>query len=183
MAVTEQELAELMRCALAGDGKSYRQFLTAVTPKLRAGARRHLARLGSTQADAEDIVQETLLAIHNKRQTWDPCRPIGPWLAAIARHKLIDQLRRKGESPSVPLEDIEETFPASDPPPELGQRDIETMLRRLNSRQQSIVRAVSIDGTSIKDTALRLGMSEGAVRVTLHRSLRILSVMFRGATP
>lgn len=179
MAVTEEELAELMRKALNGDEMAYRRFLGAVAPRLRENARRQLSRGNFVQADCEDIVQETLLAIHTKRQTWDQTRPISPWLSAIARHKFIDHLRRKGGGIHVPIEDVAETLPSGESLPEANGRDIDIMLGRLNSRQQSVVRSVSIEGTSVKETAQRLGMSEGAVRVTLHRSLRMLSTLFR----
>ena len=82
-----------MRAGNAGDADSYRRLLLQLTPVLRAVARRGLSRAGMADTDAEDVVQETLLAIHLKRQSWDEDAPIGPWLRAIARHKMIDTLR------------------------------------------------------------------------------------------
>ena len=106
MAADEEEWAVLMRAAMAGDEGAYRSFLRAITPFVRAAARRNLARYGIGVADGEDVVQDTLLAIHLKRQTWDQDRPIGPWITAIARNKLIDLMRRRGRAVHVPIEDV-----------------------------------------------------------------------------
>ena len=97
-----------MRSALLGDAAAYQRFLGDVAPHLRASARRGCNRYGLPSADAEDVVQEVLLAVHLKRGSWDINRPIGPWLSVILRHKLIDQLRRRGRSVSVPIEDVAE---------------------------------------------------------------------------
>src|SRR5690606_41131913 len=77
-----------MRAALGGDEAAYSDFLHRVAAIVRGSARRKLARTG-TGIDAEDIVQETLLAIHLKRHTWRPSEPILPWIFAIARYKFI----------------------------------------------------------------------------------------------
>ena len=102
-----------MRAANAGDDGAYKRLLSVLAPVLRAGARRGLARSGVSDNDSEDLVQETLLAIHLKRHTWDPARPIGPWIRAIARNKLIDYLRRRGGRTDLPIEDFEEILPAA----------------------------------------------------------------------
>src|SRR4051812_43936867 len=102
-----------MRAAMNGDTTAYDRLLSDLALALRAGARRGLARAGRPAEDAEDVVQETLLAIHLKRHTWDPSLPFGPWVRAIARNKLIDALRRRGHRFHVPIEDFEETL-ASD---------------------------------------------------------------------
>jgi len=182
MRATEDEWAGLMRSALGGDSAAYRHFLRAVTPNLRAIAARNLARYGAAATEAEDVVQETLLAIHAKRYTWDVGRPIGPWIAAIARHKLIDMLRRRGFHQTVPIEVIAETMPCSGPAPDMGH-DAERMLDCLGERQRAIVRSMSIEGASVRETAARHGMSEGAVRVSLHRGLKTLAAMFKGSGP
>ena len=106
----EKEWALLMRAGNAGDANSYRRLLLQLTPVLRAVARRGLSRAGMADTDAEDVVQETLLAIHLKRQSWDEAAPIGPWLRAIARHKMIDTLRRRGRRIDVPLDNFAEVL-------------------------------------------------------------------------
>ena len=93
----ENEWTDLMRSANAGDTAAYHRLLKAVTPVLRAAARRGLARAGQPVDQSEDIVQDILFAVHLKRHTWDPNAPFAPWLFAIARNKLIDALRGLGE--------------------------------------------------------------------------------------
>ena len=90
------DLSALMRLARQGDDEAYRRLLGHVAIWLRAVVRRGLASAGRGPAESEDIVQEALLAVHLKRETWDASRPIGPWLRAIAQHKLADHLRRRG---------------------------------------------------------------------------------------
>ena len=94
----ENDWAVWMRAAMTGDAGAYRQFLVSVAPHVRAVARSRCRRLGAPESEAEDVVQEVLLTIHLKRGTWDQSRPIGPWVAAITRNKLIDVLRRRGQT-------------------------------------------------------------------------------------
>jgi len=179
MQSTEEEWTGMMRAANSGDAVAYRKFLEAVTPALRASARRNLARYRAATHDVEDIVQETLLAIHLKRHTWDPDRPIRPWVAAIARNKLIDLLRRRGRRAEFPIEDIgdlPDTEDCSDP---LSRHELDRMLQNLDERQRDIVRSLTVDGASVRDTARRLDMKEGTVRVSLHRALAALAARYR----
>jgi RNA polymerase sigma-70 factor, ECF subfamily len=168
----------LMRAANGGDAVAYNRLLTSLAPAVRAVARRGLGRAGLAADDAEDVVQETLLAIHLKRHTWDPSLPLGPWVRAIARNKLIDAMRRRGRRDHVPIDDVIDTLASdtAEPTPIPGKLD--EHLQSLPDRQQSVVRAISLDGASIRETAARLNMSEGAVRVALHRGLAALSVKF-----
>src|SRR5262245_8868027 len=115
MGANEEEWAVLMRAAMAGDEAAYRTFLKAITPSIRATARRNLARYGLGAADGEDVVQDTLLAIHLKRLTWDQDRPIGPWISAIARNKFIDLMRRRGRAIQVPMDDVAASLAAEEP--------------------------------------------------------------------
>jgi RNA polymerase sigma factor (sigma-70 family) len=168
-----------MRAAISGDEIAYRLFLEAVTPHLRALARQRCERFGVPQSDAEDIVQEVLLAVHLKRGTWDQSRPIGPWLSAIVRNKLIDILRRQGRHISVPIEDVIEWLPAEEQSDGLERQDIERMLGQLKQQQRDIVQSISVNGMSVRETASRLRMTEGAVRVALHRALKTLAALYR----
>jgi DNA-directed RNA polymerase specialized sigma24 family protein len=95
-----------MRAAMAGDAVAYHRFLESVTPFLRTIAHRRCAQCGSEKFKAEDIVRDVLLTIHLKRGTWDPLRPIGPWISAILRYRLIDAFRRRGCRADVPIESI-----------------------------------------------------------------------------
>ena len=175
----EAEWAAWMRAGIAGDAAAYRRFLEAVTPYLRGLARRGCERYGASIGDSEDVVQETLLALHLKRGTWDVARPIGPWIATIARNKLIDALRRGGRRVNVPIDEVMETLEAHESADEADTRDADRLLARLNDRQREIVRSISIEALSSRETAQRLGMSEGAVRVALHRALKTLAALYK----
>lgn len=178
-----EDLSTLMRAANRGDSAAYRRLLETLTPNLRAFVRRGLTRANRAIADAEDIVQETLLAMHLKRHTWDERQPLEPWLKAIAHHKLIDALRRKGFRDSVPIEDYLE-LPADPPSSEdLTPGECADLLARLPERQRLIVQGISIEGHSAREMGDRLGMTEGAVRVALHRALRALAQVCRRSGP
>lgn len=169
---------ELMRAAIAGDASAYRKLLTDITPSVRGIVRRAFERSGRGNADIEDIVQDVLLAVHLKRHTWDPSLPLGPWLNAVTRHKVIDALRRKGAAATVAIEDVEHALADNRVrQPEHG--DADRMLATLPERQQRIVRAMTLDDRAAADVGLELNMSEGAVRVALHRALKTLAVIHR----
>jgi RNA polymerase sigma-70 factor (ECF subfamily) len=173
------EWTGLMRLAISGDSTAYHRLLKAVTPVLRAAARRGLARAGQPIDQSEDIVQDILLAVHSKRHTWDVNAPFTPWLFAIARNKLIDALRRRGRRIFVNIDDFAETI-ASEPAAEsVPTREIAAQLGSLPARQREVLQSIAVESASIKDTAAKLGMSEGAVRVALHRGLAGLTAKLR----
>lgn len=174
----ETEWASLFRAANAGDGQAYLRFLRAVTPVLRGIVR---ARGRSLDADAhEDIVQDVLIAIHTKRQTWDPAAPVLPWLYAITRHKVVDAFRRRGRAIHLPIEDLTEVLEAEAAPEPLAARDSAALIGRLDPRSAEIVRAISLKGDTPAEVGARLSMSEGAVRVALHRAIRRMGDLARG---
>jgi RNA polymerase sigma factor (sigma-70 family) len=175
----EDEWAKWMRAAIGGDAQAYHRFLVSVTPYLRSMAKRRCNQFGAPSGDAEDVVQEVLLAIHLKRGTWDPKRPIGPWLTVIVRNKLIDSLRKRGRHVQVPIEDVIATLEADEQTDTTERMDTEALLERLKDPQRDIVRSISLNGAGIRETAERLMMSEGAVRVALHRALKALAMMYR----
>lgn len=179
----ESSWADLMRAANRGDTASYQRLLMELAPVLRGVASRSFARSGLGPEDIEDVVQETLLAVHLKRHTWDERERLFPWVHAIAQNKVVDNLRRRGRRAHVPIEDISETFANDDPAPEMNGVDAERMIASLSGRQRDIVVAISIEGASARDVAQRLGMSEGAVRVALHRALKTLAKAFRTSAP
>ena len=146
---------------------------------LRGLASRGLARHKLGSEDVEDVVQETLLALHLKRGTWDERQAFSPWLYAIARNKLIDNLRRRGRQAHVPIDAIGELRAGDQQLPEINGVDAERLIARLKGREREIVLAISIEGASARQVAERLGMTEGAVRVALHRALRSLAKVFR----
>lgn len=176
----EAEWAALMRAGLSGDRAAYMRLLTELAPVLRRAAQRQLVRAGMAAADAEDIVQETLLALHLKRQTWRVEDPIGPWIRAIARHKLLDALRKRGRRGSeIAIDDLADLLPAAVEPDNSLAHDVARHLPLLANGQRRVVHAIAVEGASIRDTAAKLLMSEGAVRVALHRGLTVLAARFR----
>jgi len=178
----EAEWAALMRAALGGDRAAYRDLLVALTPVLRAAARQGCLRFGLGVVEAEDVVQETLLALHLKRQTWDTTQPLGPWIRAIARNKLVDAMRRRGRRGNeVDIDAFSEVLAAPVADDSGIRRDVARHLQALAPGQRSVVQAIAVDGVSIREAAQRLTMTEGAVRVALHRGLATLAVRLRSS--
>lgn len=177
---TNDDLAGLMRAANAGDDAAYHRLLTLLAGRLRAIVANGFRGYGYGTDDVEDVVQETLLTIHLKRQTWDATQPLAPWLNAIARNKLIDHLRRRGHRQYVPIDAFENILEAPSEVETAGAAlDGRSLLDSLKPRDRAIVEAVSIEGRSSREVAEQLGMTEGAVRVALHRALKSLAARYR----
>lgn len=165
----------MMRAAIGGDDAAYRRLLTELSRALRTTVHRGFGGVSARPNEVEDVVQEVMLAIHLKRHTWDQSKPIGPWIMAIARNKMIDDLRRKGRRTEVPIDGMLETLEAGGHEDAIHAYDAGRVLNGLNGRNREIVQAITIDGHSALDVANKLGMTEVAVRVALHRSLKTLA--------
>ncbi|MCW1919735.1 sigma-70 family RNA polymerase sigma factor [Rhodobacter sp. KR11] len=165
----------LLARANDGDGAAFARFLQAVTPTLRAVIRRRGDGLPPDQH--EDILQEVLLSIHLKRQTWRRDLPVRPWLYAVARYKVVDAFRRRGAAVNLPIEDFADELPAENVATPLSGRDAEVMLRLIDTRSAMLVRAVALDGKSAEEAGETIGMTAGAARVALHRAMRRLSAL------
>lgn len=174
------EWSDLMRAAMAGDDGAYQYLLADLSRALRITVRRGLGGSALAGADAEDVVQDVILAIHLKRHTWDQAKPIGPWIMAITRNKLIDAIRRRGRRTEVPIDGFLDVLEASGQEDAIHAYDAAKVLSRLKGKARDIVQAIAIDGASAKEVAERLGMSEIAVRVQLHRSLKSLADAYQG---
>lgn len=170
----EAELARLMRAAIAGDERAYEVFLQQTAALVRGFCRSRITHGG---IEAEDIVQETLLAVHLKRHTWRQGSPISPWLYGIARYKLVDAFRRRGRVIEVEIDEIDEiaALPEAD---SVSDQEIGRVLDSLPPGQKAVVSSISVDGRSIGETAEQLGMKETAVRVALHRGLTAIARRF-----
>ena len=179
MRESEDEWTGLMRLAISGDSAAYQRLLKAVAPVLRAGARRGLARAGQPIDQSEDVVQDILLAVHLKRHTWDVNAPFAPWLFAIARNKLIDALRRRGRRVFVNIDDFAESIPDEPAAETVSANEIAALLQTLPPRQREVLQSIAVESASIRDTAAKFSMSEGAVRVALHRALTSLTAKLR----
>jgi len=175
----EDILHALLARALAGDNAAYRQFLGQAGVRLRAYFRR---RLSGHPADVEDLVQETLLAIHNSRETWRPAQTATAWLHAIARYKLIDSLRFRSTRAAIelPLDDDDaEALADEAPAASEARRDLLSLLATLPDRYRVPIVHVKLEGLSVAETAARTGLSESAVKVGIHRGLRRLARQVR----
>jgi RNA polymerase sigma factor (sigma-70 family) len=172
----ERHWTALMERSLQGDARAYQELLILLTVALRNLLRNRARAAG---LEAEDIVQEVLLALHLKRGTWALGTPVAPWVGAIARNKLVDALRRRGQRIEVSLESVVDELSSRNNDNGEHAHDLERLLTRLGDRQRDVVRAVSLDGYSAREAAARLNMSEVAVRVTLHRSLKTLAAGLR----
>ena len=165
----------LLARANDGDAAAFLCFLTEVVPMLRRLIR---ARAGGLPADLhEDILQEVLLAVHIKRQSWHPGTPVRPWLYAVARHKIVDACRRRGRAIELPIEDVADLLVATPEPLPLAARDAQRMLGMIDPRSAALVRAVKLEGQSPEEAAAGLGVSAGAVRIALHRALKRLATL------
>ncbi len=158
-----------MIAALAGDGGAYQALLSALARHLRAY---YVRRVGPT--DAEDLVQETLIAIHTRRATYDTSQPFTAWVYGIARYKLIDEFRRAKKRASVSLDDAPELFAHDEAEAASAKRDVEKLLGRLPAARAALVRAAKIEGLSTRELSARTGLSESAVKVGVHRALKSL---------
>ena len=178
MEIVEERLRGLLLQGLDADAAAYQRFLKELSAHLRAFLRRRLAQRPD---EVEDLVQETLLAVHNQRHTYRPEMPVTAWAHAIARYKLIDWLRahRVKEALNDPLDDASELFASSDSEAALAKRDLGQLLQTLPDRQRLPIVHVKLEGLSVVETAQLTGMSESAVKVGVHRGLKALAAKIR----
>lgn len=168
----EAYLKSLMVRGLDGDAAAWRVLLTEVRGALSAYFMR---RLFGDRADAEDLVQDCLIAIHAKRATFDRDMAFSAWAYAIARYKLIDHLRRQGRRATVPLEDAAILLAEHTVEDGVVRRDLTRVLSILPPRQRRLVEDVRIGGFSVAEAAARNGFTEGAAKVSVHRSMKALN--------
>lgn len=176
----EDRLRDLLVRGLGGDAAAYHRFLVELGARLRAFFRRRLARLPD---EVEDLVQETLLAVHNQRHTYDAAQPLTAWVHAIARYKFVDLLRRRsrGDLTFEPLDDELEVLSTADADAAEARRDLATLLEALPERQRLPIVYVKVQGLSVAEAARLTGMSEPAVKVAVHRGLKALAARIRDA--
>ncbi|MDA8095224.1 MAG: sigma-70 family RNA polymerase sigma factor [Betaproteobacteria bacterium] len=174
----EGRLRGLFVLALAGDAHAYQSFLQELSRHLRAYLRK---RLGGLPDEVEDLVQETLLAVHNQRHTYDVQQPLTAWVYAIAKFKLVDLLRRRAcrEMLTDPLDDDQNLFSSADGDAAEARRDLTKLLDGLPDRQRLPIVHVKLEGRSVAETAELTGMSESAIKVGIHRGLKALAAKIR----
>ncbi|MEO5764285.1 MAG: sigma-70 family RNA polymerase sigma factor [Casimicrobiaceae bacterium] len=175
---TEDRLRAALVRGLSGDAAAYHEFLKALSGHLRAYLRRRLSWLPE---DVEDLVQESLLAVHNQRHTYDADQPLTAWVHAIARYKLIDLLRRRAghEALHDTFDDEGELFSGSDTEAVGARLDVAKLLDRLPPRQRLPILHMKLEGLSVVETARLTGMSESAVKVGVHRGMKAMALMIK----
>jgi len=176
--VHEDRLRDLLVRGLAGDAAAYQAFLKDLSGYLRAFLRKRMVRLPE---EVEDLVQESLLAVHNQRHTYDPGQPLTAWVHAIAKYKLVDLLRRRAcrELLNDPLDDELAVLANSDTNATAARLDLAKLLEQLPERQRLPIVCMKLKGMSVVGTARLNGMSESAVKVGVHRGLKALAAMIR----
>ena len=172
----DQNWSRLMTAAQDGDRAAYERLLHEILPFIHAlAARQHRA-----PDRIEDVAQEVLLTIHRVRHTYDPSRPFSPWLAAIARRRSIDLLRRRGRIEAAETSNAEayETFAAPVANRQEAGRDAKATLGRavagLPPRQRQALELVKLRELSLADASRLSGKSAGALKVNVHRALKAL---------
>jgi RNA polymerase sigma-70 factor (ECF subfamily) len=183
MTPLEIELKALMLASLDGDAASHRSLLDRLSRRLRAYYKNKLVAVGRGISEAEDLVQEAILAIHIKRHTYDPREPLTPWVHAIARYKLIDFLRRNRASlTEVPIDEADEVMAHDDNADAESTYDIRRLMQRLPKGMQCAIEAVKLDGLSVAEAARRCGLSESGVKINIHRGLKTLAALIARET-
>ncbi|MEH6671990.1 sigma-70 family RNA polymerase sigma factor [Halopseudomonas sp.] len=171
----EPTLARLMAAAQTGDRAAYRTLLTEVKRWLEQYFRRRVA-----PQQLDDLVQEVMLAMHNKRATWDTSRAFLPWLAAIARYRWLDHLRGVYRSQEQSMEDADFVAPGEEDALH-ARLSLDRLLVQLPDKQRSVIDLVKICGLSITEAAARTGQSESLVKINIHRGLKRLTSLVEKA--
>ncbi|MCA0910460.1 sigma-70 family RNA polymerase sigma factor [Qipengyuania gaetbuli] len=175
MIADEASMAHMMAAAQRGDREMYRVLLGEVQLWL---ARYFRKRVPPAQLD--DLVQEVMMAVHAKRATWDPTRAFYPWLAAIARYRWVDHLRKVYRSAEDGLGD-HDAAEDSEEEAVMARMSLERLFVHLPDRQVEVIELVKIEGLSIAEAAERTGQSESLVKVNIHRGLKKLSALVEKA--
>ncbi len=178
----EVELHALWMRAIAGDTAAYAQLLKQLSAHLRGFLKR---RMHNASSDVEDLVQEALLAIHQKRHTYQSDQPLTAWVHAIARYKWADHWRTEGQR-GLLHDDIDDwadqLWAESNHEAQDAQRDLHRLLSTLPDGQRVAIECTKLEGLSISETARRTGQSEAAVKVNIHRGLKALAQQWSTST-
>jgi RNA polymerase sigma-70 factor (ECF subfamily) len=175
----ESAVKPLWMRAQSGDEAAYAQALHRIALRLRGYLRR---RMQAVPDDVEDLVQETLLALHLQRGTYDTALPVSAWVFAIARHELVDLWRRRGrrDDRHDAIDDVDETQLISAPEDCSAQRDLDKLLFELPAAQRRAILLTKIEGLSVAEASLQTGASESAIKVQVHRGLKRLALLVGG---
>jgi RNA polymerase sigma-70 factor (ECF subfamily) len=178
VAAAEPRLKSLMLSAREGDAAAYHKLLTGLSELLRPYFAR---RLAARSEEIEDLVQATLIALHRKRATYLPDRPLTPWVFGIARYQLLRWARRLGRIPVASLDEADDIADPRNHEEAAIRHDLRRLLELLPDRQGRLVAGIKLLGLSISEAARLEGMSDGAAKVSVHRGLKALAARVRDA--
>ena len=185
MTSPEPDPEALRRASQSGDAAAHRALLNHISGRLRSYFRNRLRRAGAGTDEAEDLVQDTLLVLHTKRHTYDGSSPVLAWTYGIARYKLIDYLRANARAlRHIQIDEVDDladehdAFSAVD-----TSRELHKALARLPRHYRLPIEYVKIQGLSIAEAAARIGMSDAAVKIGIHRGMKRLAVVLSEARP
>jgi RNA polymerase sigma-70 factor (ECF subfamily) len=173
----ETRLKALMIAGLAGDGRAQEALLSGCANRLR---QYYARRLPGREADVEDLVQDTLMVIHKRRESYDHALPFTAWLHAIARYKLIDFFRRCRVRETLPIDDVADFSIDDEGTATMARIDIERLLAALPAKHAEAIRLTRIDGLSVKEAAAQSGQSEPSIKVGVYRGLHRLMNALQG---
>ncbi|MFB0611243.1 sigma-70 family RNA polymerase sigma factor [Aurantiacibacter poecillastricola] len=156
-------LDRLMAAARGGNSAAYRRFLAEAAQRIRA----RLSRKMGADSELEDLVQESLIAIHEKRHTLDPGRPVAPWMFAIANYKLIDHWRKRGRN----IVDLDTDADMAIGSESFAATDIEALLEKLPEAQAAAIRMTHIEGLTNREAGERTGVGVSAMKLRVHRGM------------
>ena len=178
MAAKEADLKALMLAGLNGDALAHQTLLRELSGRLRGYYKGKLSHLGRSLSEAEDLVQETLIAIHTRRHTYHRSEALMPWVYAIARYKLIDHLRQmRAPSSFVPVDQADHVLAQDDHMATESSYDVQRLLNRLPDKTRRAIKSVKLDGLSVAETAKLYNITESSVKVIVHRGLKALSAL------
>ncbi|MDZ4322227.1 MAG: sigma-70 family RNA polymerase sigma factor, partial [Phenylobacterium sp.] len=175
---TEDRLKSLMMQGLNGDAAAHSRLLSELAVLLRGFYSR---RFGGDPSDAEDLVQETLIAVHNRRESYDPGKPFTSWAFSMARYKMIDEFRRRRVRVNVPIDDIEDLFAEDDHEAATASVDLQRLMAELPLQQRNAILQVKVEGLSVEEAAQRSGLSPSNVKISIHRGMKKLIARVQGS--
>ena len=181
----EVELRALMLAGMDGDASAHVALLKRLSTRLRAYFKNQLRRIDRGPVEAEDLTQETLIAIHTRRHMYDRTQLFTPWVQAIARYKLTDYLRRtKTSARDLDIVDVEDTLSEEEAIGTESRLDLEALLAELPAKMRRAIELVKLRGLTTNEAAAASGMSTSAVKVSVHRGVKALKLLItrKGAT-
>jgi len=172
----EPELRALMLAGLDGDASAHVALLKRLSPRLRAYFKNQLQRIGRGPVEAEDLTQETLIAVHTRRHMYARTQLFTPWVQAIARYKLVDYLRRtKISARDMPIDEVQEELSEEEPVGTDSRLDVESLLVQLPVKMRRAIELVRLKGLTTTEAAAASGMSQSAIKVSVHRGVKALA--------